>query len=1378
MTAVIHRLCLALTLVFLLAIGAVGGTSGGEVQAHEELDTSPFDMSIAFDRSTGSGAWIVTVTNERGNLSRPIDLVKVQLTYTLHIADDVQEVATETWKITGLARGSAERRFVVPNFDVSLLRGRPVGALRMHAEIVETDPPESPGFQYNNAVDDWRMSGGIHGEHYTDGDAGVRIAGIGNRFPQAGGTTTVTVRSRNTPTGREGLTDAFSQDSQYDVQVAISLSPGLVFAETQQQAQFLNPGGIKPAPLAATTFNPVPGSDTAIWDVGTLRWHSAIGVSDAWTLPVAVQLTDDSLADLPLEERCLTATVVRVNPWFEFVPVKRQNDVVTACLGDGPLMLARGGEIALFDLFPCVGITSDPCTGTDTLELVATLASPTRSVEPDRVVVQVQDPNGRHDGNWRTGTTSHHGDTVPQVDGIGIAFDFLPTDYSAYSFALSDVSPKQRPGRLTILGGSTGTFTVLDTDTQTSAGPFNLPTSITAQPYPVFLVFGTLGTYRVQLTVGATKSGTPYSDSTTYTFHVGPISELEVRDGEAASPLPPAGSAAYTVVAANNGPDTASSVVVTLAGVPRDAEAIASEGGYAEGACGQDGLCAGTWTLGALQTSERRVAEGELASPTLTLIPPAGANGPATISASIANMQPYTVVIDGTVHSTDYYDYIDENNTAAIEARPGTGAGAPGQPQDLSARVYPDLRSVLLRWDEVERLHEYAVTHYEVHRSEPAPGCQRPPVSPPAAEIAELRGELYLDESLRSGQERCYAVRAVNGLGGQGYWSHSAGTQRGLILSASALTIAEAAGHADYTVVLSSQPSDDVTVSLAASNRDAPGEPNAVLLSPHVLRFTPQDWNTPRTVRVIGVDDSADNPSNRRTAIITHTASGGGYGVAPASTLVVTVTDDDGPQGVTLSAERVTVAEDGGEGRYTLALTGAPSGPVQIDLSVSAIDGTPAATVAPARLTFLPEDWSEPQAVTVTGLNDDADNAGDQRVVTISHAISGGGYGDVDVPDVTVTVVDDDGPPPLAGDPGVTISETSIIVPEDGAGSYSVVLNSAPTGEVRINLSSANAALATVSPAHLVFTTGDWDEPQLVVVSGVDDDLVNPGERRSTRIHHAVSGGGYDSVVADPVNVAVTDDETAGITVSVAAVSLRETGDGGTGEAHDYTVRLATEPMGEVTVTVSSAEPNVATVEPQRLRFTPEDWFIPHVVTVTAVNDGAANPDGERRAAITHAIEGGGYEAAPRTVAVTVEDDDSAGVVISNPAVRVSGAPTGIGRDGVLRVFHRWTYTVTLTSKPTSEVTVQIDPGDKIDRVSVTLGHRIGSAGDIGNLTQGLTHEVVLQPDKWDDGATIQVTVIAPADHEGMATLKHKTISEDPSYSDREWETLPVAWGS
>ncbi|MXW95739.1 MAG: hypothetical protein F4Z64_09590 [Acidimicrobiaceae bacterium] len=860
-----------------------------------------------------------------------------------------------------------------------------------------------------------------------------------------------------------------------------------------------------------------------------------------------------------------------------------------------------------------------------------------------------------------------------------------------------------------------------------------------------------MGTYVLNVGIRAMhKTAGQLTDRGAYTFHVGPISELEVRDGGAASPLAPAGRTAYTVVAANNGPDTAPDVVVSLAGVPRGAEAIISEGDYAEGACDAAGLCAATWTLGAVRSADATLGPSDA---TLTLIPVAGAEAPATVSASIRNTRPYTVAIDGTTHSTDYFDYIDENNTARIAARPGTGAGAPGQPRRLSARVYPDLRSVLLRWDEVERLHQYAVTHYEVHRSAPAPGCRRPPVSPPAGEIVEVRGELYLDEALRSGQERCYAVRAVNGLDDKGYWSHSAGTLRGMVLSKSAVTVAEAAGHADYTVVLSSQPSDDVTVRLDASNRDAPGSPGAVLLSPHVLRFTPQNWNTPRTVRVIGADDDVDNPSNRRTAIITHTASGGGYASAPAATLRVTVTDDDGPQRVTLSAERVTVAEDGGEGRYTLALTGEPSGPVQIDLSVTTADGTPAATVAPTRLTFLPEDWSEPRPVTVTGQNDDADNAGDQRTVTISHAISGGGYDGVDVPDVTVTVVDDDGPPPLANDPGVTVSETSIIVPENGAGSYNVVLNSAPTGDVRIDLSSENAALATVAPDHLTFTPGDWDAPQLVVVSGVDDTVDNPGGRRSTQIHHAVSGGGYDTVAADPVDVAVTDDETAGITVSVAAVDLAETGDAGAGEAHDYTVRLATEPTGEVTVTVASADTGVATVQPQRLRFTPDDWFIPHVVTVTGANDGEANPGGERRTEITHTVEGGGYEAAPQTVAVTVSDDDRAGVVVSETGLYLSG------RGG------RATYTVKLASRPTHDVTLLIVPGG-------TENPRLGIAHG-GRQTQGrLAHDLVFTPGNWNRTRTVEVTNLR--DVRGTLALHHRTTSEDANYQAMSWADVTL----
>ena len=909
------------------------------------------------------------------------------------------------------------------------------------------------------------------------------------------------------------------------------------------------------------------------------------------------------------------------------------------------------------------------------------------------------------------------------------------------------------PGRFRVRHDNQSTSTFFDPNPRHTRAPFRL-NSPTSTHNDYIFEFDSLGTYIINFHVLATRTdGTEHEAEGDYTFHVGPMAELGVRDARVASPLAPAGRTAYTIEAINNGPDTAKGVAVILASVPEGADATSSEGTYRELSC-TDGICEGVWDIGEMRPTSQgaRLTSGEIEFPTLTLVARAGSAAP-DLTATVRATRPYTVVIDGTTHSTDYFDYIDENNTAAIVARLGTGAGAPGQPQRLSARVYPDLRSVLLRWDEVERLNEYPVSHYEVHRSTPAPGCRRPPLDPPSREISIVRDNIFLDTAVRVGEDTCYAVRAVNWPGANSHWSHSAGTQRSLILSTSAVTVAEAAGHADYTVVLSSQPTDDVTVRLDASNRDAPGSPSAVSLSPHVLRFTPQNWNTPKTVRVIGVDDDADNPSNRRTAIITHTASGGGYGTAPTATLEVTVTDDDGPQGVALSAERVTVAESGGEGLYTLALTGAPSGPVQIDLSVSTIDGTPAATVTPTRLTFLPEDWSEPQPVTVTGVNDDTDNEGDQRTVTISHAISGGDYDDVTVPDVMVTVVDDDGPPPLANVPGVTVSETSIIVPENGAGSYNLVLNSAPTGDVRIDLSSANDALATVAPDHLIFTTGNWDDPQLVVVSGVDDSVDNPGERRSTRIHHAVSGGGYDSVVADPVDVAVTDDEAAGITVSVAAVDLSETGDAGAGEAHDYTVRLATEPIGEVTVTVSSAAPGVATAQPERLRFTPDDWFIPHVVTVTGVNDAVATPDGDRTTTITHAVEGDGYAAAPQTVSVTVTDDDSAGVVISEARLYLPGR------------YAESTYTVKLASRPTHDVTLQIVPGG-------TDNPRLGIAHG-GHQTQGrVSHELVFTPGNWNRAKTVEITNFS--EEGGTLPLHHRTSSDDPNYRDRSWSDVTV----
>ena len=105
------------------------------------------------------------------------------------------------------------------------------------------------------------------------------------------------------------------------MQVEISLSPGLSFAGTQPQAP------------SSGTFD----TSTGIWKVGTMEARRTGHPS----LPVAVNLSSDSLTDLPLEERCLTAKVVRAVPWLASDPLKRVNDTATACLGDPPVLIEQ-----------------------------------------------------------------------------------------------------------------------------------------------------------------------------------------------------------------------------------------------------------------------------------------------------------------------------------------------------------------------------------------------------------------------------------------------------------------------------------------------------------------------------------------------------------------------------------------------------------------------------------------------------------------------------------------------------------------------------------------------------------------------------------------------------------------------------------------------------------------------------------------------------------------------------------------------------------------------------------------------------------------------------------------------------------------------------
>ena len=74
---------------------------------------------------------------------------------------------------------------------------------------------------------------------------------------------------------------------------------------------------------------------------------------------------------------------------------------------------------------------------------------------------------------------------------------------------------------------------------------------------------------------------------------------------------------------------------------------------------------------------------------------------------------------------------------------------------------------------------------------------------------------------------------------------------------------------------------------------------------------------------------------------------------------------------------------------------------------------------------------------------------------------------------------------------GVTVTPTPpaglTTTEAGGAATFTVVLNSQPTADVTVVLSSGDATEGTVAPASLTFTPANWNTPQAATVTGVDD---------------------------------------------------------------------------------------------------------------------------------------------------------------------------------------------------------------------------------------------------------------------------------------------------
>ena len=349
-----------------------------------------------------------------------------------------------------------------------------------------------------------------------------------------------------------------------------------------------------------------------------------------------------------------------------------------------------------------------------------------------------------------------------------------------------------------------------------------------------------------------------------------------------------------------------------------------------------------------------------------------------------------------------------------------------------------------------------------------------------------------------------------------------------------------------------------------------------------------------------GVNDFIDDGDVAYSVILGPASSAdASYHAFDADDVPVTNLDDADTASVTINQSGGTTAvnESGAMDFYTVALGTQPVSEVVIALSTNG-----EVTAAPATLHFTPDNWNLPQTVTVTAVDDRVDEGNPDPFVhtgEIAHAVSSGdpGYDGLAVAELTVQVGDND----LAG---VTLSQTggSTTVNESGGSdSYTVVLNTQPAAPVTVTLTPDNQVSASAS--QLTFTPTNWNVPQTVTVTAVDD-LVDEGNPdpflHAGQIQHALASNDplYNNLAVPALVVDVGDNDVAGVTITPSD-GLTGVNEGSGSDS--YTVVLDTQPTADVTIALTPDSQVSASAS--QLTFTPANWSTPQTVTVTAVDD-------------------------------------------------------------------------------------------------------------------------------------------------------------------------------
>ena len=327
--------------------------------------------------------------------------------------------------------------------------------------------------------------------------------------------------------------------------------------------------------------------------------------------------------------------------------------------------------------------------------------------------------------------------------------------------------------------------------------------------------------------------------------------------------------------------------------------------------------------------------------------------------------------------------------------------------------------------------------------------------------------------------------------------------------------------------------------------------------------------------------------------------------------------------------------------------------------------------------------------------------------------------------------------------PAVVIDELEDLESDENGDtvSLSVHLNNAPTQDVYIT-----CAVETESPnkevevacGEIVFNADNWQTPQSVIITGVNDYLIDGDQKYKVVITTNSGDNDFQGLEATSVELTNLDRTVAGFVISDTTLTTYEDQEQ---DAAKFTIALSSIPSEAVTLTFASSNEAEGKLDKTSVSFTVENWNVPQEVLVKGVDD--VVHDGNVEYAITFNLsesEDPHYkDLQPASIKVTNVDNDVAGFVVNNPEVFEIKET----QDAVL--------TVKLNTKPKSDVTISVAVDDTTE-------------------AQPEAESVVLTSETWNTGAEVKINGLADHMIDGNQPVKitFTSSSEDTDYNTLE----------